>query len=133
MSSASEDEALKLQNAAKLLRAIEQNDLENIKLVIDANVDINTEYGESKFSGVHLAALLGYEDILSYILKHGAKADKEDIKGRSPLYYAATEGKDKCLQLLIKEVGDLNKSDHANPADKVSMIFFLLPYKIIVY
>ena len=55
----------------------------------------------SSMSGIHLAAFLGFENIVSVLLKNGFAADVRDASNRSPLFWAALEGHSKVVNVLL--------------------------------
>ncbi|KAJ3225625.1 phosphate system positive regulatory protein pho81 [Chytriomyces hyalinus] len=53
-------------------------------------------------SPLHLAARAGHADLLSLLIKHGGDVDLVDVfQGWTPVFYAATEGHIRCVELLI--------------------------------
>ncbi|KAK3995729.1 hypothetical protein QBC44DRAFT_347984 [Cladorrhinum sp. PSN332] len=75
---------------------------------------INSETMPQMIRGVHLAAFFGLESILTKLLADGGIADCRDDHGRTPLSYAAGEGHEGVVKLLL----DMWEAD----ADAVSWV-----------
>lgn len=87
---------------ANLVWSIKNGELdrvqEDIELKqIDVNSEINGRYP------LHYAADFGQVEVLSYLIKKGAKVDVEDKHGITPLLAAIWEGHTKCVQMLLEK------------------------------
>jgi ankyrin repeat protein len=58
--------------------------IEAIKLCLDAGVDINAADSRGQ-TALHGAALWGFDDVVQFLVDHGAKLDIKDRQGRTPL------------------------------------------------
>lgn len=98
-----------LERSKALLSAILENDLEAVKTIISEGGDVNIRYCETCISPVHVAAYMGNDEILKYLLMNGAVADSEDRYGRTPLHFAAYNDKVLCVKLLLGGNVDIDK------------------------
>ena len=57
----------------------------------------------SPVSATHLIAYLGYEEMISELLKHGFEADSEDSTHRTPLWWAAWQGREAVVSFLLSQ------------------------------
>ena len=58
---------------------------------------------------LHYAAMYGHYDIIDYLLDGGANIDLRQLKYEyTPLYAAASRGRDKCCELLIARGANIN-------------------------
>lgn len=75
---------------------------EQIKTIIDKQDNLGR-------TPLHIAASVGNEEMVKYLLKHGAKPDIKDNLGNSPLHHAAKGGKFKnyfkICELLVNQPG----------------------------
>jgi uncharacterized protein len=65
-------------------RKTEAEAIAAIKLCIDAGADVNTADNQGE-TALHGAAQKGYDQVLQFLVDHGAKLDVKDKKGRTPL------------------------------------------------
>lgn len=88
--------------------AIRNRDLRIVKLLLDHGADINV-FSEKVGPPLTLAAELGYEEIVTALLRHGV--DINDVRHGTALIAAAKEGHSTVTRLLISEGADVNKFD----------------------
>lgn len=87
-----------------------------VQLLLSHHVDMNALNGSGE-AALHLAARLGYSDLVAQLLKHGAAVDepmalKNGQSGRTALLVAARYNKNpKTLQLLLEQGADPNLKD----------------------
>jgi ankyrin repeat protein len=62
----------------------EEQAIASIKLCLDAGADVNTIDNQGD-TAVHGAAQKGYDQVVQFLVDHGAKLDIKDKKGRTPL------------------------------------------------
>lgn len=55
----------------------------------------------SPLSAMHVIAYLGYEELISELLNHGFEADAKDSTHRTPLWWAAMQGHEAVVSLLL--------------------------------
>ncbi|KAI1735944.1 hypothetical protein F4680DRAFT_276207 [Xylaria scruposa] len=74
-----------------------------------------TDYSQNvprKFTGMHLAAYFGLQDMIVALLAAGIEPDPEDTHGRTPLSYAAERGYEAVVTLLLaNKAVDPNSKD----------------------
>jgi ankyrin repeat protein len=58
--------------------------IEAIKLCLDAGVDVNAVDSRGQ-TALHGAAFQGFDDVVQFLAKHGAKLDVKDKQGKTPL------------------------------------------------
>lgn len=94
---------------ACLLYAIEEKNLEKVKIKLTDGALVNSHCGDQANTPLHLAASVGTSQILSYLLQNGANSNAADVFGRTALYYASCYGHTECVRLLIDAGCDVNK------------------------
>ncbi|XP_071952456.1 death-associated protein kinase 1-like [Antedon mediterranea] len=95
-----------------LIRAILNNDSEEVQRLIDEEkVEIGTltELGKTSF---HLAAANGYGSICEILIKANADVNSTDMEGRSPLHEAAKENNLEICKLLIDRSANVDLKDN---------------------
>lgn len=60
---------------------------------------------------LHIAAALGYFDITSFLIDHGASVDSVDDDLWTPLHFAARDGQTQVIELLIRSGANVNALD----------------------
>jgi ankyrin repeat protein len=53
-----------------------------VALLVEAGADVNAE-NEAKFTALHGAAFRGLNEVIDYLVKHGAHLDAQDFRGRT--------------------------------------------------
>jgi ankyrin repeat protein len=76
--------------------------------LLEQGADPNITDNESNFTPTHYAVGWNNYEILELLIKYGAKVDKQDIYGNTPLIYSVKEKNDACFDLIIKEKPNLN-------------------------
>lgn len=71
------------------LKQIEQNDIETVKLFLDAGMYINTLLDANRYSALAVAAKKGHKDLVQLLLDRKADVDKRGETGWTPLQAAA--------------------------------------------
>ena len=100
------DSKTKIKVHDALYEYANQDNTELMKALIDAGVDVNSEYkGESIIQGACLGGSLGAVKLL---LKNGADINKEDNDGETCLPSAIYSNNKKLVNLLIKNGIDIN-------------------------
>ena len=59
---------------------------------------------------LHLAAKFNHIEIAKELLQHGAKLDRVDITGKSPIYMAACGGYADMLKVFLEHAGTVRLS-----------------------
>lgn len=72
-----------------------------LKILLDANADVDSRYGESCSTALHLAAEQGHTNIVKVLLKTGASADLPNDLEQTPLWFAVNKGHAEISQMLL--------------------------------
>ncbi|TET36989.1 MAG: ankyrin repeat domain-containing protein [Planctomycetota bacterium] len=80
-------------------------------LLIEKGADVNAT--PEDFSYVQSFAIRGDKRILELLIKNGAKVDKKEVNGRTPLCLATMIGYKQIVELLIKKGADVNSLDRS--------------------
>ena len=96
-------------NATKRFHeAVGRGDINTMQTLIDNGVDANARGGDLS-SAWHLAAWDGRSDVLQLLLDQpDLKPDMQDPQGRTPLWYAASEGH----QICVRQLADTGSVDY---------------------
>jgi ankyrin repeat protein len=95
----------------KLIDAVKARNIEQIQRALDEGADMNTEDPHLRRSPLVLAALRGYLEIVSLLIKHGANVNHTDSTGFTALLEAARRGHTPIARLLIEGEADINYAD----------------------
>jgi uncharacterized protein len=91
----------------------EENAEEAVKLFVEAGGDINA-VNEADFTALHGATMRGLNEIIEYLVAHGANINARDFRGRTP--YRIAEGAKQSFQFqAFPETAELLKRLGANP------------------
>lgn len=96
-----------------LYRAVHNRNIDLVSLLVSRGADVNIENRGYDTTALILAAELGYNDIITYLLKNGAQISKTDRYSKTPLYVAAGEGHMETVKLLCSlgaSKNDISKS-----------------------
>jgi ankyrin repeat protein len=115
-----------------LIFAVLKRDFEQVKFAVECGCDVNHQDREGN-SALHLAAVSLEEEIVDYLLDHGAKAALRNNKGLTALANAI----DYCIcsipilaRLLEAGADDLDQAiERAKEFDKTEALKFLTDYK----
>lgn len=86
-----------------LMTAIYYGEFDSVKLLIEYGANINKLYvNEDGYAeaAIHVAAYSASEDILQYLINHGANLELTDSKGKTPYEIAKAAGLQKNVQIL---------------------------------
>ncbi|KAH9094922.1 hypothetical protein LEN26_018016 [Aphanomyces euteiches] len=89
-----------------LLAAAMEGDLDAIVHALDKAGDsigglIDSVDAASGFTALHHAAMLGFVDIVCFLIRHGAAIDAVDKFGKTPLHHACHFGRDEIVYVLL--------------------------------
>ncbi|CAK4140930.1 unnamed protein product [Aphanomyces euteiches] len=89
-----------------LLAAAMEGDLDAIVHALDKAGDsigglIDSVDAASGFTALHHVAMLGFVDIVCYLVRHGAAIDAVDKFGKTPLHHACHFGRDEIVYVLL--------------------------------
>jgi ankyrin repeat protein len=91
----------------RLLGAIDADDLEYIRLLVDQGADVNQKI--NSYTPLMIACEQGNLEIVEYLLSKKADINAIDKEGKNtPLIYAAANGHPKVVELLIKHNANIN-------------------------
>jgi len=93
-----------------LLLAVENKDLESMKILIDNGVKVNGK-NQDNFTPLMAAAEKGHFESVMMLLSVGSEIDERDIKGLTALNYAADKQHFKTIKLLLAKGANLNTKD----------------------
>ncbi|KAF3287590.1 hypothetical protein TWF970_007305 [Orbilia oligospora] len=91
--------------ANALMKAVECNYPQTTKLLLEAGANPKSTEPGTSTTALHLAASLGREKIVKYLLKYindKEEVNKSDDNGDTPLHRACVNGHYKCVKLLLK-------------------------------
>ena len=102
----------------EIFHAIEDGDFEAVNKAISDGFDFNNAIFEGQ-TPLHMAADLGYKEIVELLLTNGADVNAKDYKGVTPLLDAATWGYKEVVELLLAKGADVNAkaNDGKTPLD----------------
>jgi ankyrin repeat protein len=86
-----------------LLASLRQGYTQIASLLLSAGADISYCEPHNGRTGLHLAAILGYSDLVKLLLDKGCDPDKKDDLGYTASYYAAKHGNESSYRLLRKQ------------------------------
>uniref|UniRef100_A0A1S4N319 Beta-hexosaminidase bacterial type N-terminal domain-containing protein n=1 Tax=Pediculus humanus subsp. corporis TaxID=121224 RepID=A0A1S4N319_PEDHC len=107
------NEAIKQIYVDELLRATASSDVNRVKQILDAGVDVNcVDTKETKNSPLHWAACYGTGNVIKFLIDRGARVNAVNSCGATPLHDAISRGaKDVCSE-LINNGADVNIEPH---------------------
>ena len=85
--------------------------LAKIEVELDCGADVNAK-SKNDWTVLHLAAFIGYKEVIQTLLDAGAKAEVKDIFGRTPLHMTAARNEDPAVvQVLLDAGADIEARD----------------------
>lgn len=90
---------------ATIINRDEESVYKLLKTCLPQNLDYQDKYG---LSALHIAVHKGSHKVIRCLLDAGAKADIQDIEGKTPAYHAMILGRKKCLEQLEKSHASVN-------------------------
>jgi ankyrin repeat protein len=91
----------------RLVTSVRANDIEQVRELINAGVDVNY-YGHDEAFVLHDAAQAGSLELVEMLLQAGATVDDIDGDGDSPLHCAVQAGNLPVIELLIERGADVD-------------------------
>jgi len=96
------------KNKRSLFEAVNKGDIEQLKLLISTDTDVNIK-DQRDMTLLHLAASDGHTDIAALLINKGANVDARiDEYDMTPLHVAAVSGQAAVVELLLAEDADVN-------------------------
>ena len=86
-------------------------DPEIIRLLIQHGAKVNPETKYSDLTPLHMAAWLGYQNLVDVLLEHGADPNAEDREKTTPLHQAAFFGRTEIVKKLLAKGAGVNFAD----------------------
>ena len=91
--------------------------------------DVDETKSRNPLSAMHIIAYFGYEEMISELLYYGFAADTEDSTQRTPLWWAARQGRKAVVSLLLSQ-NYINVNHHGLVGNKHYQIPFETPLAI---
>jgi ankyrin repeat protein len=91
-----------IQDERDLYEAVEQNDFDEVKRLLDLGASPNTD--DDGWTVLMLACAEGYKEIAELLIDRGAEVNAKDEDGNTALYFATLEEHEDIIELL-KENG----------------------------
>lgn len=104
---AGEDITLSLTAEASLIRVAQKGIASEVKLLLDADVDVNTQDADG-MTALHWAAMKGYTEIVGMLIDYKADINAQNSKGSTPLMFAIEHGYQEIVFLLIQAHAHIN-------------------------
>lgn len=98
-------------SAQNIFRLLEQKEVQEIQKLITADPSAINTKNEWGVAPLHLAALSGFDELVSTMIDQGANVNITDSEGQTPLHWAAGSGYGSVVNLLLKNKAELNKKD----------------------
>lgn len=92
------------------IEAIKKDDPITVKALIAAGADVNAKnkFGQTP---LHIAAVRGYNEIISLLITEGANVNTRNKRGLAPIHAAAWSGHKETVALLIAKGANVNAKD----------------------
>jgi ankyrin repeat protein len=91
-----------------LNRAIADNDIRIVRLVVKMGFNVNSRSGLTSWTPLHFAAANGNKEISELLISGGANLNTKDKDGNTPLEYALTMKHKEVARLLIDRGAEVN-------------------------
>ncbi|XP_041661631.1 ankyrin repeat and EF-hand domain-containing protein 1a [Cheilinus undulatus] len=113
MSSREAKEHLEVCQIYRLLQYIHQGDVEQIEKMVYHGVKdlINLTEPKDGVGALHVAVSANNQDLVSFLLSHGAHPDIQDKKGHTPAMLAAERGNNLILTMLAQNNANMRLQD----------------------
>lgn len=115
-----ENKAILEESGASKDLVITENDTNIVKLLLEAQADVNEKDSEGK-TALHVATIVSSEEIFKILLEFGAgkSVNEQDVDGDTPLHAGVTHSSEKLVELLLasgaKESLDVKNNDGLTP------------------
>ncbi|GLD59561.1 ankyrin repeat and EF-hand domain-containing protein 1-like isoform X1 [Lates japonicus] len=124
MSGRAAEGRLQVLQIYRLLQYVHEGDKEQIEKMVNLGVEnlINLTEPQDGTGVLHVAVSANNQDLVSFLLSHGAHPNIQDKKGRTPLMLAAEMGNDAIVVLLAQSHADLRLQD----AEGKGLLFYCI-------
>jgi len=97
----------------RLVKAICEKDINEVKTVLDEGYDANTPEIEEKYNytALGLAASLNRVGIVEYLLLRGGNINSQDVHGNTPLMHAVINWQYDTIKFLVDRGANINLKD----------------------
>ena len=104
-----------------LFTAIENDDVEMVRLLVEAGADVNAAEGFGGNTPLHEAVEKGDAEIVKILVAAGADVEAEGFMGRTPLSLAAEEGATEIMLILLGPGPDAGTSADGEDKEAASV------------
>ena len=96
---------------AILLQAVSQRSMPQLRRVLREEPSSVFAYDEIGRTALHIAAEMGNEDMVGYLIRMSARINPDDDFGKLPLHYAVQSGSETTVRALVEKGGDAQAKD----------------------
>lgn len=94
-----------------LIKAVQEEDMELVKQLLEGGADVNFQEEEWGWSPLHNAVQMNNEDMVDLLLRYGANPCLRKRNGTTPFIVAGIVGNVKLLKLFLSKGADINERD----------------------
>lgn len=91
----------KAKASQEILDATYHGDIQSVQKLLEQGGDIYATRGVDQLGLTHLAAMQGHSELLQLLLSNKADPNAKDASLRTPLYWAAIQGRDEIVNQLL--------------------------------
>ncbi|KAK1329279.1 hypothetical protein QTO34_011460 [Cnephaeus nilssonii] len=94
-----------------LIKAVKEDDMEQVKQLLEGGADVNFQEDEGGWSPLHNAVQMNNEEMVDLLLRYGANPCLRKRNGTTPFILAGIEGNVRLLKLFLSKGADINERD----------------------
>lgn len=94
-----------------LIEAVKDDDMEQVKQLLEEGADVNFQEEEGGWSPLHNAVQMNNEDMVDLLLRSGANPGLRKRNGATPFIVAGIVGNVRLLELFLSKDADINERD----------------------
>lgn len=125
-----------VQDSTILHEAVNKDNIEMVKLLVENGVDVNKE-NEYSYTPLHLAVEKNNIEIVRFLVENKANVNSENEYSSTPLHLAVSKNNIEMVRLLVENGADVNKENEnsntplhlAVDKDNIEMVRFLVENK----